>query len=127
MVLLFGGFPGRQASGEHLLDRQQAEFNQRLESRLIVNLFQDLVDKGAIQVYEQTLSSEDLIPLSVAHNYILAQDELVIHIFSKLREPVGIPQQPSMEVHAITVVLDMEGKLHSILYHARSAGSLPGK
>ncbi len=107
------------AYAEHLLDRKTAEYNQRIESRLIVNLYHDLVDKGAIQVYEHTLRREDVIPVSVAHNYLLENDELVVHIFSKLRSSIPIPGQPSMVVHAVTVVLNMDGQLQSVIYHAR--------
>jgi len=125
MVLPLGGLPWMQAWGAHLMDREQAEYNQRLESRLIVNLFQDLMDKGDIAVYGQPLTAKDLTPVSVAHNYILARDELVVQIFSTLHKAIPIPHQRAMEVHALTIVLDVEGKLQSVLYHARSVSNVP--
>lgn len=115
LLLLGLGSALQPSYAEHMLDRQSASENQRIESRILVNLFLDSVDEGQLELFGQTLTRADLKPVSVSHKYLLEEDKLIVNIECDLLKPVPVPQMPELTVQSLTVVTDDYGNIIQLI------------
>lgn len=117
LLMLVSGLP--VAYPAHLLEGIDHVENQRIESRMIMNLFLDSVDEGKVKIFDKILTRENLQPVSVSHKYQLLEDKLVIHIECKLVPPMPLPNMPQYKVDVLTVETDEFGNIIQLVSRVR--------
>ena len=76
----------------------------------IVREYLDAVDRGELRTFDRTLARSEIIPLKVEYSYQIASGTMEIKVYSNLKEPVAVPNQPGAEVRGICSIMD-DGKI----------------
>jgi len=83
----------------------------------VVALFLEAVDRGELQVFEQTLDRTMIVPRRVEYVYDLDTYRPAVKVYADLRRPVAIPGVSDCEVRAVLVTLDAGGAIVDVEVH----------
>jgi hypothetical protein len=72
----------------------------------VVQRYLDAVDRGELVIFGQTLARSMLIPARVEYVYELSNRTTRIKVYSDLKEPLAVPDQPDCKVLGVSAVLE---------------------
>ena len=90
---------------------------QKITSRLIVDMFLLNVDQGKLEIFGQTIKRSQIQEQQVAYIHNLQDDSLSITIYLNLTEPVLIPHFTDFHVDAISIDIDKDGNILQVKSH----------
>jgi len=87
------------------------------EPRHILGAYLAAVDRGELQVFDQTLDQSMIVPARVEYVYDLEAATTVIKVFSRLKKPFPVPNRKECEVRGVSAVLSADGHIVETAAH----------
>jgi len=105
LALLFavpGGDPAHATPPDPPVIPVRATFRQ---PRDIVDDFTRAVDRGELLIYRRPLERSAIIPVRVEYVYDLRTLLPTIKVYSRLRQPIPVPDDPDYEIREVSALL----------------------
>ena len=83
----------------------------------IVSMFYKAVDNNELRAFDKILSREMITPVRVEYLYELGSPTPQINVYSTIKDPIAIPEQPNCKACAITATIDTEGHILKTSVH----------
>ncbi len=93
--------------------------DQKIEAQLIVNNFLQQLDEGEISLFGAALSRDMLSPVKVSREYQFDNDNTTIMIYSRLTQPMPMPEAEQYTVVGISVFMNQWGRIDQIKAHVQ--------
>jgi hypothetical protein len=88
-----------------------------VNTQRIIEVFKAAVDRGELQLFEQTVEFSALRPQQVELTYKVGEEKPTIKVYSMLNKAIPLPAMPDMRVEAVTVTLDGKGRIIEAVVH----------
>ncbi|WP_455220256.1 hypothetical protein [Kaarinaea lacus] len=90
-----------------------------VDTQKIIKVFKAAVNRGELELFEQTITFSALKPQQVEYTYKVGEEKPTIKVYSLLNETIPLPAMPAMRVEAVTVTLDHKGRIIEAVVHVR--------
>lgn len=97
----------------------EGNYAKKVESREIISNFMQAVDDGEISVFGEILSRDMIVPIRISHEYEISKNKVSIQIYSKLAEPIVVPENNQFSIMAISVFINPHGEIDLIKAHVK--------
>jgi len=88
-----------------------------VDTQKIIEVFKAAVNRGELELFEQTISFSALRPQQVEYTYKVGEEKPTIKVYSLLNKAIPLPAMPEMRVEAVTVTLDHKGRIIEAVVH----------
>jgi len=105
--------PASVSTPKHLinLDRPEIEAPDPLVERYL-----EAVDRGELQVFDQTLVRSMIVPARVEYVYDLFSRTTRIVVYSNLKAPIPVPGQPGCQILGVSALME-DGHITEVKSH----------
>lgn len=76
----------------------------------IVQHYLESVDRGELVTFNRKLDRSEIIPVRVEYSYQIASGSVEIKVYSDLKEPLAVPNQPDVEIRSVCSIVE-DGKI----------------
>lgn len=88
-----------------------------VNTQKIIEVFKAAVNRGELELFEQTIEFSALRPQQVEFTYKVGEEKPTIKVYSMLNKSMPLPAMPDMRVEAVTVTLDEKGRIIEAVVH----------
>jgi hypothetical protein len=103
---------GGEYTFAHILEQPHAPIKPDFsEPHEVIGIYLKAVDRGELIVLDRKLKRTMLIPIRVEYVYELDSAIPRIKVYSKLKQPIPVPEQGTCKIKGVSAILDHNGRI----------------